>query len=142
MGSNDTSGGAWTGWIVFAGMLLLIIGSIDVLQGFSGIIGGSHDYVVATPKGLAIVSVTGWGWLNLIWGCILFLAGLALLGGAGWARWLAIIGAGIGCVAQMAYMANYPQAYPLWNIALLTLQIVVIYALVAKWQDYKADLAT
>jgi hypothetical protein len=38
----------------------------------------------------------------------------------------------------MAYMANYPQAYPLWNITVLTLQIVVIYALVVKWQGFKA----
>ena len=73
-------------------------------------------------------------------GYLLFLAGLALLGGAGWARWLGIIGVGFGAIAQMGFLANYPQAYPLWNITILTLQIVVLYALVAKWGEYKRAL--
>ncbi len=70
----------------------------------------------------------------------LFLVGLALLGGAGWARWLGIIGVSFGAIAQMGFLANYPQAYPLWNITILTLQIVVLYALVAKWGEYKRAL--
>ena len=134
MATNDTSS-AWTGWIAFAGMMMLIIGSIDAIQGFFAII--EDNYVAATPEGLAIVDVTAWGWFTLLWGTFLFLVGLALLGGAGWARWLGIIGVSFGAIAQMGFLANYPQAYPLWNITILTLQIVVLYALVAKWGEYK-----
>ena len=137
MASNDTSG-AWTGWIAFAGMMMVIIGSIDAIQGFFAII--EDNYVAATPEGLAIVDVTAWGWFTLFWGALLFLAGLALLGGAGWARWLGIVGVGFGAIAQMGFLANYPQAYPLWNITILTLQIVVLFALVAKWGEYKRAL--
>jgi hypothetical protein len=138
MGSNDTTGSAWTGWIAFAAMVLVIVGAIDVIQGFFAVI--EDNYVVATGEGLAIVDVTGWGWFNIFWGALLVLAGLALLGGAGWARWLGIIGVGFGAVAQMGFLANYPQAYPLWNITILTLQIVVLFALVAKWGEYKASI--
>lgn len=138
MASNDTSSGAWTGWIAFASIVLVIVGSIDMIQGFFAII--EDDYVAATPEGLAIIDVTGWGWFTLLWGALLLLAGLALLGGAGWARWLAIIGVSFGAIAQMGFLANYPQAYPLWNITILTLQIVVLYALVAKWGEYKASV--
>ena len=88
MASQDS----WSGWIVFAGFLIVIVGAMDVLQGFVGIL--EDEYVVATPKGLAIVDVTAWGWITLLWGGLLILAGLALLGGAGWARWLAIIARG------------------------------------------------
>jgi hypothetical protein len=130
--SNDTWG---AGWIAFAGILLVIIGFIDVIWGLFAII--EDQFVKATPKGLAIIDVTGWGWLTLLWGGLLVLAGFGLLGGAGWARWLAIIGVSIGAIGQMAYMANYPQAYPLWNITVLALQIVVLYALVAKWEGYR-----
>ena len=57
--------------------------------------------------------MTAWGWGTLIWGVVLGLAGLGLLGGAGWARWLAIIGVTVNAIGQMAFMANYPQTYPL-----------------------------
>jgi hypothetical protein len=132
--SNDNSNG-WTGWIAFAGIVLIIVGCIDVIWGFFAIIEDSNT--VHDNSGLSTFDAQGWGWITLLWGCLLALAGFALLGGAGWARWLAIFGVSIGAIEQMAYMANYPQAYPLWNITVLALQIVVLYALIAKWEGYK-----
>jgi len=136
MASQDSS---WSGWIVFAGFVLVIVGALDMLQGFVGIL--KDEYVVATPKGLAIVDVTTWGWMTLIWGGLLVLTGLGLLGGAGWARWLAIIGVTVNAIGQIAFMANYPQAYPLWNILIVTLNILVLYALTARWQGFKESVA-
>ena len=131
MASQD----AWSGWISFAGIVIIIVGAMDVLQGLMAIL--EDDYVVATQKGLAIVDVTAWGWATLIWGAILILAALGLLGGAGWARWLAIIGVTVNAVQQVAFLANYPQAYPLWNILIVALNIVVLYALTARWQGFR-----
>ena len=135
MASQDS----WSGWIVFAGFVIIIVGAMDVLQGFVGIL--EDEYVVATAKGLAIVDVTVWGWLTLLWGGLLILAGLALLGGAGWARWLAIIAVAVNAIEQIAFLANYPQAYPLWNILIVTLNILVLYALTARWQGFKQSTA-
>ena len=134
MASQDS----WSGWIVFAGFVVLIVGTMDVIQGFVGII--EDEYVVATREGLAIIDVTAWGWITLLWGGLLILAGLGLLGGAGWARWLAIIGVAVNASQQVAFMANYPQAYPLWNILIVTLNFVVLYALTARWQGYKESV--
>jgi hypothetical protein len=134
MASQDS----WTGWIVFAGFVIIIIGVMDVLQGFIAIL--EDDYVVATPKGLAIFDVTAWGWTSLIWGALLVIAGLGLLGGAGWARWLAIFGVAINAIQQVAFLSNYPQAYPLWNILIVTLNIVVLYALTARWEGFKGTM--
>jgi hypothetical protein len=131
MASQD----AWSGWISFAGIVILIVGAMDVLQGFVAIL--KDEYVVATAKGLAILDVTAWGWATLIWGALLILAALGLLGGAGWARWLAIIGVAVNAVQQMAFLANYPQAYPLWNLLIVALNIVVLYALTARWQGFR-----
>ena len=132
MASQDSS---WAGWIVFAGFVLLLVGAMDMLQGLIAVF--KDDYVVATPKGVAIVDVTAWGWATLIWGGLLILIGLGLLGGAGWARWAAIIGVGLNAIGQVAFMANYPQAYPLWNILIVTLNILVLYALTARWQGFQ-----
>ncbi len=134
MASNDS----WGGWIVFAGFILLIVGAIDALQGLVAIV--KDDYVVATAKGVAIFDVTAWGWTTLLWGALLFFTGLALLGGAGWARWVAIVGVGINAIGQMAFMANYPQAYPLWNILIVALNILVLYALTAHWRGFKESV--
>jgi len=135
MASQD----AWSGWIAFAGMVIIIVGGMDVLQGFVAIL--KDDYVVATPKGLAILDVTAWGWATLIWGALLIVAGLGLLGGAGWARWLAIIGVAVNAIQQIAFQANYPQAYPLWNLVIIALNIVVLYALTARWQGFRDSVA-
>jgi hypothetical protein len=131
MASQDS----WTGWIVFAGFVVIIVGVMDALQGFIAIL--EDEYVVATPKGLALFDVTAWGWTSLIWGGLLIAAGAGLLGGAGWARWLAIIGVAVNAIQQVGFLANYPQAYPLWNIMIVALNIVVLYALTARWQGFR-----
>ena len=136
MATQDSS---WSGWIVFAGFVLILVGAMDALQGLVAII--KDEYVVATAKGLAIVDVTTWGWVTLLWGALLVLVGFGLLGGAGWARWLAIIGVGLNAIGQIAFMANYPQAYPLWNILIVTLNILVLYALTARWQGFRQSVA-
>jgi hypothetical protein len=130
---------AWGGWIVFAGIVLMIVGAMDALQGFVAIF--QDEYVVATRKGLAIFDVTAWGWVTLLWGALLVLAGLGLLRGSGFARWLAIIGVSVNAIQQVAFLANYPQAYPLWNIMIVALNVLVIYALTARWQGYKQAVA-
>ena len=63
-----------------------------------------------------------------------------MLGGAGWARWLAIIGVAVNAFQQIAFLANYPEAYPLWNILIVTLNFVVLYALTARWQGFKESV--
>ena len=130
---------AWSGWISFAAILIIVVGGMDALQGFVAII--KDEYVVATPKGIALVDITAWGWITLLWGGLLIIAGLGLLSGAGWARWLAIIGVGINALQQVAFMANYPQAYPIWNLMIVALNVIVLYALTARWEGFKESRA-
>ena len=137
MASQDT---AWSGWIVFAAFVLIIVGGMDILQGIVAIF--RDEYVVATAKGVALLDVTAWGWTTLIWGALLILVGLGLLGGAGWARWAAIIGVGVNAIAQVAFLANYPQAYPIWNLLIVALNILVLYALTARWEGFKQSFTT
>jgi hypothetical protein len=141
MASRDTAASqdtAWSGWIVFAAFVLIIVGAMDILQGFVAIF--KDEYVVATAKGVALLDVTGWGWATLIWGALLIIVGLGLLAASGWARWLAIIGVAVNAVGQVAFMANYPQAYPLWNLLIVALNVLVLYALTARWTGFKESL--
>ena len=139
MATQDSLENSMSGWIGFAGIVMIIVGAIDLFQGLFAIL--EDEKVVATGKGLAIIDATGWGWLTLLWGCLIILAGLALLGGAGWARWLAIFGVALGAIEQMAFLANYPQAFPLWEITVLALYITVLFALTARWKAFKEETA-
>lgn len=126
------------GWIGFAGVLMLIIGSIDVFQGLIALI--EDDYFVVTNSGFLAVDLTTWGWVLVIWGSLMIVAGLGLLAAQSWARWFTIILVSLNFFAQLGFLGN--SQYPLWALTALTLNVVVLYALTARWQESKADLAT
>ena len=92
------------GWIGFAGILMLIIGGIDFFQGLIALF--EDEYYVLTSSGFLVFDLTGWGWVMLIWGALLFLAGLGLLGGQGWARWFAIVVVALNFIAQLGFLGN------------------------------------
>src|SRR5207253_1754101 len=87
--SRTTRDDTWAGWIWFAGLLLMIIGTIDFFQGLIAVIRGS--YYTVTPNQIIVFDLTKWGWITLIWGIIVGLVGIGILSGQGWARWTAIV---------------------------------------------------
>jgi hypothetical protein len=119
------------GWIGFAGMLMLIIGGIDVLQGFIALL--EDDYFVVTQAGFLAVDATAWGWVLIIWGALLVLAGYGLISGQSWARWFTIMVVAVNVFAQLGFLGNSQTS--LWALTALTLNIIVLYALTARWQE-------
>ncbi len=125
------------GWIGFAGMLLLIVGFIDFFQGLVALF--EDEYFVVTGSGFLVVDLTSWGWIMLIWGVLLVLAGLGLVAGQGWARWFAIVVVSLNFIAQLGFLGN--SQYPLWSLTVMALNIIVLYALTARWSESREDLA-
>src|SRR5215211_115311 len=121
-------GRPWAGWIAFAGWLMVIIGTIDFFEGLIAVI--RDEYYVFGPNQIIVFDMTTWGWITMIWGIILGLAGLGLLSGATWARWFTIVVGSVNIIGQLGTFGN--QAYPLWALASLTLTIVVLYALIVR----------
>jgi hypothetical protein len=121
---------SWSGWIGFAGLLMLIIGALDFFEGLIALIRG--EYYVIHGNQLIVFDTTTWGWITLIMGIVLFLVGLGLIGGAGWARWFAILLICVNFIEQLGWLGN--SAYPLWTLTVIALQIVVLFALTARWQ--------
>ena len=120
------------GWIVFAAVMLLIIGVLDFFEGLIAII--RSNYYVIHGNQLIVFDTTTWGWLTLIWGILLVLAGFGLWTGASWARWFTIVVVSLNILGQLSWLGA--SAYPLWALVIITLNIIVLYALCARWQGY------
>ena len=76
----------------------------------------------------------------LIWGCLLALAGLGLLAAQSWARWFTIVLVSLNILGQLGFVGN--SQYPLWALTALALNVVVLYALTARWSESEAELAS
>ncbi len=121
-----------TGWIGFAAIVMVIVGGLNAFEGLVAII--RDEYYVVTGSGVLLFDLTTWGWIMLIWGAVLVLAGLALASGAGWARWFAIILVVINVFGQLGFVGSAP--YPVWSLTVIALNIVVLYALTARWEGF------
>ncbi len=133
---TTASGRTYAGWIAFAGWLMVIIGAIDFFEGLIAVI--RDQYYVFGPQQIIVFDMTTWGWITMIWGIIIGLAGLGLLAGASWARWFTIVVASINVLGQLGSFGN--QAYPLWSLASIALTIVVIYALIVRWGPAQEEI--
>jgi hypothetical protein len=131
MGSKSMAG-----WIGFAGIVLVIVGAIDFFQGLIALF--EDEYFVVTGSGFLVVDLTAWGWILLIWGVLLVLAGLGLVGGQGWARWFAIVVVSVNFIAQLGFLGN--SQYPLWSLTVMALNVIVLYALTARWSESADEL--
>ena len=118
------------GWVMFAGIMIMIAGTLNFIYGIAAI-SNSHFYVANTHY--VISDLKTWGWVTLIWGIVLALSGLALLGGAGWARWFAIVVGCLNFIVQLGFVGS--AQYPLWTLTALALTAIVLYALIVRWED-------
>jgi hypothetical protein len=122
----------WVGWIVFAGTMMMMLGVFHMFEGLIALF--RHTQFAFPTSGLTVqVSYTQWGWIQIIAGALVFAAGLGLFTGRMWARVLAILLVAVSALANFAW-ANI---YPFWSLTLLTMNFLVIYALIAHGSEMK-----
>jgi hypothetical protein len=114
----------WVGWIWFAGLLLVMLGAFNIIQGFAAVF--TDDVFIPTEAGAVVLDVTGWGWVHLIVGLLALLAGYGLFTGATWARVFAVVVVMINAIAQLASL-NF---HPVWSVIVITLDVLVIWAVI------------
>lgn len=115
---------AWVGWIYFASAMLLVAGGIQVIAGLTGIFNADF-YTVSQTGNIVAFNYTTWGWIHLIIGIIGVAAGFALAVGRLWAQVLALVVTIIAAITNLAFIG----VYPLWSIAALVVNGLVIYAI-------------
>lgn len=117
-----------TGWAVFAGTVLAVVGAFNIIYGLAAIF--RDEVITTTGQHVIIWDVTRYGWILFIFGIFQLLAGMALFAGAGWARWTAVVLAGVNAVGNVPFLT----VQPIWTGLIIALDIIVIYQLTARWE--------
>jgi len=128
---NGTTGrsSAWSGWVAFAACTMLVLGALNLIQGFTALF--SDGYFVTASGELLVWDYTTWGVILIIFGGLQVLVGGGLLTGATWARVVAAFLVMLNIIAEIGFLA----AHPVWSTIVIALDLVVLYALTARWND-------
>ncbi|MFF7178605.1 hypothetical protein [Streptomyces sp. NPDC008121] len=120
-GSRKTAHGS--GWLVFAAVMMIFTGIMTLLAGISAL--AKDDVFIATNDYVYKLNLTGWGWIHLILGIVIALAGFALFKGATWAR---VVGVGLAGLSMIANFMWLPYT-PWWALLFIAIDAFVIWAL-------------
>jgi hypothetical protein len=129
---REPSGGA-VGLVVFAAIMMIMIGVFHAISGLAALF--DDTFYVATPNYLLEFDVTTWGWIHLIAGILVALAGVALFSGQTWARVVGIMLAFLSAIANFAFIPYYP----VWSLLMIALNVFVIWALAAHGREMAID---
>lgn len=122
----------WVGWIAFAGVMMIMIGTFNVIDGLAALF--KDEVFVNTGSGLLVFDLTAWGWIHLLFGLAQAGVGLALLYGQTWARVVSIGLVAFNAVAQLAFLS----AYPIWAALIIVLDVFVLWALIVHGDEMRA----
>jgi hypothetical protein len=117
--------GKWAGWAAAAGILMVIVGGFKALSGIVGLF--NDEWLVRGYDAYYFIDLTALAWWYLIVGVILLFAGLAVLQGGAWGRWVGVIGGGIAIISEFMWL----PVYPVWSILLITMYVFMIIGLIA-----------
>jgi hypothetical protein len=129
--ASDGPRGAALGLTILAAVLMMISGVFGFFEGLAAIIKGS--FFVVLPNYAYSLSATGWGWLHLILGALVFVAGAALLADQTWARITGVVLAAFQTIASFVFLPYYP----VWGIVVIALSLFVIWALLTPRNRYQ-----
>jgi hypothetical protein len=114
----------WTvGIAMVAATIMIMIGIFHAIAGFAAIL--DDEFYVVGPEYAYRVDVTAWGWIHLILGIVVFIAGFAVMSGRIWARVVGITLAVLSAVANFLFLPYQP----VWSLLIIALDVFVIWAL-------------
>jgi hypothetical protein len=112
------------GWILFAGIMLLIAGVMNSIGGIAAI----DEANFYTQNAHYVFSdLNTWGWIILVIGVIQLFAAFSIWSGGAYGRWVGIFSASANAIAQLFFIS----AFPLWSLAIFAIDVLIIYGLAA-----------
>jgi hypothetical protein len=126
---------AWAGWVVFAGAMLIMLGTFQIIQGIVALFDDGF-YLVGSDGLVVDVDYNTWGWIHIVIGVVGVLTGVGLLAGNMAAR---VVGVGVAFLSAIVNLA-FISAYPIWSTILITLDVIVIYAIIVHGRELKGGV--
>ncbi|WP_328475329.1 hypothetical protein OHA21_18650 [Actinoplanes sp. NBC_00393] len=123
----------WIGVVVFAGIMMLALGSFQVMEGVVALY-RQQAHPIALDRLMIEVNYTAWGWTHLILGLLTVGTGVGVLLGQTWARVVGIIITAGAALVHFSFLA----AAPFWCTILITMNVIIIYALAVHGRDVRS----
>ena len=131
-GQTTTTSG-WVGWVFFAGVMMVLLGVFQAIEGLVAIF--NDKYFLVGRSGLVITAdYTVWGWVHLFLGIVVAIAGYAVIQGQMWGRVIGVIIAGVSAIVNLGFL----PAYPIWGTIIIAVDVIVIYALTVHGREARA----
>lgn len=121
--SEPNVSGWAVGGITFAGTMLILIGMFQAIEGIAAI--ANDGIFVSTSNYTFNLDTTAWGWIHLLLGIVMVIAGWSIFAGKTWAAVVALTLAMLSAVANFFFIPYYP----FWSLLVIALSIWVIWAL-------------
>jgi hypothetical protein len=109
--------------VMFAAVMMIVNGIFQVFQGLAAVM--SDEFFVSLPNYVVTVDVTTWGWVHLVMGVLIAIAGFYLFSGSRAAAIFALVLAVISAIGNFAFIPYYP----FWTLLLIAVDIYVIWAI-------------
>jgi hypothetical protein len=124
---SDYTAARPSGWVIggvtFASTIMILVGIFQAFEGLAAII--NDDFFVLTQNYAFDLDTSAWGWIHLILGIVVVLAGFALWQRKVWAATVAIFLAMLSAIANFFFVPYYP----FWSILMIALAVWVIWAI-------------
>jgi len=127
--TSESAGGLGSGLTLFAAAMMIVAGIWHALAGLAALF--RDEVYVFTPDYIYSFDLTAWGWIHLLLGIAVVIAGFAVMRGAMWAR---VLGIALACLSLIANFLFIPH-YPVWSLVIIALDVAVIWALATYRSD-------
>lgn len=135
MASTQTVSPWAHGIAVFAGVVMIVGGAFQALEGLAGIV--RDKWLVVLPTYIYAFDLTAWGVIHLLVGLALLVIGVFLLKGATWARVAGMIAAVVSAILNFVWLPFSPW----WALLVIAVDFLIIWAL-ASYLRQPAPAAT
>ena len=122
----------WAGWVVFGGVVLIMMGAFQITTGLVALF--DDGFYAVRSDGLVVnVDYNTWGWIHIIIGLVGILVGVGLMAGNMAARIAGVVIAFLSALVNLAFTS----AYPVWSVIVIVLDVIVIYAIIVHGRELK-----